>query len=160
MKKIFSLVSVATMLLGAVNVAEAKAADKAKEKKVTPPEIYLSVFDTTTNPFTDLKTTKLSRSNPNLQLCWIAQGTFYQQVNLIETFKAPAPQKMVAEGARIATSEDGKTNAIRGPLDSLNRGKVLVKCWRFDENDPLGKYSLQVQVVKKVYPPLSFSVVK
>lgn len=160
MKKILGLVSVAAVLLGAVNVADAKTADKSKGKKETPPEIYLSVFDTSTNPFTDLKTTKLSRSNPKLQLCWIAQGTFYQEVNLVETMKAPEKQTIVAEGSRVATSEDGKTNTIRGSLESLNRGKVLVKCWRFDENDPLGKYTLQVQVVKKQYKPLPFTVVK
>ncbi|OOF87283.1 hypothetical protein BKG94_09190 [Rodentibacter ratti] len=159
MKKTLSLISIATMLFGAVNMAEANAADSQKEKKTVSPEIYLSVFNTSTEPFTDLKTTALSRSQSNLRLCWVAQGQFSESVSTIETLKAPAKQKIVAKGSEVSTSQNGKVNVIRSTLKTSDQGRSLVRCWHFDETDPLGKYKLQIQIMGKVYQDLSFSVV-
>ncbi|OOF66058.1 hypothetical protein [Rodentibacter sp. Ppn85] len=160
MKKIFSLISIATMLFGAINVAEAKTADNQKEQKAVSPEIYLSVFDTSVEPFTDLKTTVLPRSQSALRLCWVAQGQFSEMVSTIETLKAPKKQTVTAQGSQISTSKDGKVNVIRSTLETLDQGRNLVRCWNFDESDPLGQYKIQIQIMGKIYQDLPFSVVK
>lgn len=160
MNKTLGLISIVTVLFGAINVVEAKTSDNQKEKKMVSPEIYLSVFDASTTPFTDLKTTVLSRSQPNLWLCWVAEGQFPEMVSTIETLKAPGKQVIEARGSQVSTSKDGKVNVIRGRLGSLDSGKRLVKCWYFDESDPLGKYKFQIQIMGKVYKDLPFSVVK
>lgn len=146
-----------TALLFSVN---AIAQNKAPEKKApAQPEIFVSVFDASQNPFTDTNTTTLSRSAENRRLCWVANGKFNKSVNLVETFNAPAAQTMmVGEHSRVSTSNDGKTNTIRGTEESYNNGKYLFKCWRFDKNDPVGKYTLQIKADKQTFPALSFSV--
>lgn len=118
------------------------------------------MFDTSTEPFTDLKTTALSRSQSNLRLCWVAQGQFSETVSAIETLKAPQKQKIVATGSQVSTSNGGKVNVIRSRLETSDQGKSLVRCWHFDESDPLGKYKFQIQVMGKIYQDLPFSVVK
>ncbi|OOF58622.1 hypothetical protein [Rodentibacter myodis] len=160
MKKYLGLVSVAAFLLSGANVVVAKEADKAKMQKSNTPEIYLSVFDASKGLLTDLNTTQVSRSNPNLQLCWAVQGSFSKKVNVIETMKAPEKQTIVAKGAKVSSSDGRKTNVIQTSLESANQGKIVGNCWRFDEQDPIGKYTLQVQVMNKFYKPMSFSVVK
>ncbi|OOF54123.1 hypothetical protein BKK56_10355 [Rodentibacter genomosp. 2] len=160
MNKTLSLISIVTVLLGAINVVEAKTSDNQKDKKMLSPEIYLSVFDASTTPFTDLKTTVLQRAQSNLQLCWVAQGQFPEMVSTIETLKAPGKQEIKAKGSQVSISKDGKVNVIRGRLGTLDNGRRLVKCWYFDESDPLGKYKLQIQIMGKVYKDLPFSVVK
>ncbi|OOF39964.1 hypothetical protein BKK49_06885 [Rodentibacter rarus] len=158
MKKTLALVSIATMLFGAVNAAEAKIAHH--QKNTASPEIYLSVFDTSTEPFTDLNTTVLSRSQSNLRLCWVAKGRFSETVSTIETLNAPAKQQVMAKGSQISTSQNGKVNVIRSTLESSAQGERLVRCWHFDETDPLGKYKFQIQIMGEIYQDLPFSVVK
>ncbi|OOF36803.1 hypothetical protein [Rodentibacter heidelbergensis] len=159
MKKTLGLMVSATALLGVINLAQATGEENKKEEKTDLPEIYLSVFNTSTEVFTDLKTTTLSRSNPNLQLCWVAQGQFGQTVSVVETLKAPKKQNVVANGSEVSTSKNGRENVIRSTLNASEQGH-LVRCWRFDESDPLGKYKLKVQILEKSYPDFSFTVAK
>lgn len=153
----FTPIFTGVALLFSVNaIAQTKTADK---NAPALPEIFVSVFDASQNPFTDTNTTTLSRSAENRRLCWVANGKFNKSVNLVETFNAPAAQTMmVSEHSRVSTSNNGKTNTIRGTEESYNDGKYLFKCWSFDKNDPVGKYTLQIKADKKTFPPLSFKV--
>ncbi|OOF50331.1 hypothetical protein BKK54_06700 [Rodentibacter genomosp. 1] len=160
MKKILYFLSIATMLFGSVNMAIANTAENKKEQKKAVSEIYLSVFDTSTEPFTDLKTTELSRHKSNLRLCWIAEGLFTEAVSTIETLKAPAKQMVTSKGSQVSTSQNGKVNVIRTTLATSDQGRRLVRCWHFDETDPLGKYKLQIQIMGRVYQDLLFRLVK
>ena len=60
----------------------------------------------------------------------------------------------------VKVSEDKKTHTITTTRDALNQGKTVVNCWKFDEKDPRGQYTIQVQVGEIVYAPLTFNVVK
>lgn len=157
MKNAIQLFSIGALLFASSQSVQSKQPEKSSKQS---PEIFLSVYDVSQNPFKNLQTTTMSRSNKNQRLCWLAQGNFYNEVNIIEKFNAPVAQNIYSEYGRVSTSNEGKTNTVRSTIKSLNRGKFLLNCWIFDESDPIGKYSLQVQANKHIFPTLTFSITK
>lgn len=126
------------------------------------PTLSLSVYDMSGQVPMDLGKKEISRSMPKQQLCWTANGEFNKQISIIEIFKSP--KKMTFSIPKnlgsVKTSKDGKTHTIAMTREPLNQGKFVVNCWHFDEKDPVGQYSIQVQLGDIVYDPLTFNVVK
>ncbi|OBX46065.1 hypothetical protein [Haemophilus haemolyticus] len=126
------------------------------------PILSLSVYDMSGQVPMDLGKKEISRSIPKQQLCWTANGEFDKQISVIEIFKSP--KKMTFSIPKnlgsVKTSKDGKTHTIAMTRKPLNQGKFVVNCWRFDEKDPVGQYSIQVQLGNIVYEPFTFNVVE
>lgn len=126
------------------------------------PTLYLSTYDMSGKTPTDLGKKDISRSAKAHQLCWVANGNFAKQITVTEVFKSPEKTTFaVSENPNaVKVSEDKKTHTITTTRDALNQGKTVVNCWKFDEKDPRGQYTIQVQVGEIVYDPLTFNVVK
>lgn len=155
MKTAIPLLSISAFLLvGCQN--------KPIEKQPTEgAKIFLSVYETTQTPMKNLCTTTISRSAKNLDLCWVVEGDFPKNVQVVETFKSSEPQIMTVSGdTKVLTFDGGKINVVKHSLENLHNGKTIVGCWSFDKSDPVGKQTLQVEVDNTVYPIVSFDVVE
>lgn len=158
MKKILTL-SLLMIAMSASVFAEQAPQSQAENQE---PVLYLSVFDTSASSPRDLKTQKLSRTNKNLQLCWLARGTFKQMADVVEQFSSPAKMtfKVNSGEGLVTSSKDKRSHTITMKRPSVSDSSVVSACWRFDNSDPIGKYSLQVKVDDIQYTPLNFEVVK
>lgn len=147
------------LLLATPAFAAVTPSDKS-DKDAPSKDIYLSVFDKTQNPMTDLKKRELSRASKSEMVCWVAKGKFPKKVKVIETFKTQAKAEFSKEGAKIDSSENKKLHSITSDIPSVNDGEYVMNCWEFGRWDPLGKYRLTVQVGKQKYEMQSFELIQ
>lgn len=154
MKKLLALASIATV--GALTVSLPAVA-----QTVEIPRAYLSVMDMSGTVAKNTGNNIYSVSNSNLQLCWAASGIPLEPANLnkvTELFIAPSVKaKFVKEGATIKV--ENERSAITSMMSSTD-DKIIQACWRFDQNDPLGKYTLRLNVNDIQFDDLVFELVK
>lgn len=127
-----------------------------------PPMLSVEVFDSSTGMPRIIEGRKFSVSKKNLDLCWTAFNVPITSNNsTVEVFVAPRKATFVSQGSKISKSKDGKKHTITSPFSTTQTDFDLVrKCWKFDKKDPLGKYTLEVQVNDIKFPPQTFHVVK
>ncbi|QGM80370.1 hypothetical protein [Otariodibacter oris] len=135
----------------------------AAEQQISVPQdiqpmLRFGVFDTSNTVAQEVE--KYSLGNPSHKLCWVAFNMPFQPLNQVkEIFNAPQKTTFIDGPSKITTSEDGKTHTLEVSLPS-NNGEFIERCWSFGENDPIGKYSVDVQVNDVTYPTQYFEVVK
>lgn len=86
------------------------------------------------------------RSKPDRLLCWFAidVATAGIPAQVIETFIAPQITKF-SYGENQAKGVEQKIQTSHQPK-LVEDKSVLEQCWRFDQDDPLGKYQLSVEI--------------
>lgn len=112
--------------------------------------------------FTRIDSDTLSRSNPKHRLCWSVVGSapiFGNTVAVVETFTSPAGASFSSPQTVTTRSADGRTHELRGSLNSIGQTAVQ-NCWKFDETDPLGKYSISVNVDGSQLPTFDFVITR
>lgn len=123
------------------------------------PMLKLAVYEN------DGKTTKELGSrydvkNEKLSLCWVIFNMPFETKNLVtEIFVSPAAATFHNNEGSSVKSNDGKTHTIQSELSRQN-DNFLARCWKFDLNDPMGKYSVQVQINNIQFDAQTFELVK
>ena len=126
----------------------------------TQPMMKFGVFDTSNKVVREVADNKYSISNKNHTLCWTAFNMPFQpDNNIVEIFKSPKKANFSDPQGNSTTSEDGQTHTISLNMKSVNN-EFIERCWNFDKNDPLGKYTLEVKVNDINFPVQTFEVVE
>lgn len=128
----------------------------------TPPMLKAGVYDISNKVARDTGDT-YSISNKNLRLCWAAFNMPFEvgnQNKIVQVFVAPNNKaKFSNPNGSTAVSKDGKTSTVTSMKASRNN-EVIEECWQFDNTDPLGKYTLSVQVNNVAFGAYQFELVK
>ena len=129
-------------------------------KEAKPPIMALTTVDVSGKVAKALNSTVYSLSKEKTELCWeVINVPFIDKNKIIEVFNAPAKSKFTAPDASITTSNEDKTHTIVSHIPSVNN-EFIRKCWKFDKTDPIGNYTLDLQVNDVIFPTQKFSVVK
>lgn len=122
------------------------------------PMIRFGVLDTRNQIAQDAGLT-YSISNPHHELCWSAFNLPFQMQNkVVEVFVSPKAAQFKSAGSTVERSKDKKTHTISTFVP--NRQASINKCWRFDKQDPLGKYKVDIRINDIVFPTQTFELVK
>lgn len=126
------------------------------------PSLALRIFDVNNGVSTPLEGSTYSVGKKTQQLCWIAFNMDFGATNTtVEVFKSPSKANFVRDGASIEANSDKTLHTVTAHnVKPSNNNSVVTQCWRFDESDPLGNYSVTVRVNNIQFPPQTFSVVK
>lgn len=157
MKKTLIMVALTAIFASNISLAENK-----ETKATTAPKVVLRVLDTSGKVAHDTGSRIYSVSNKNLMLCWDAFDMQFASGNnnrVIETFVAPNADAKFVKPASTVRKVDNSI-IVNSASVAVNGDKVLQSCWMFDKTDPLGKYSLTVQINDIVFDGLSFELVK
>ncbi|MGX2955964.1 hypothetical protein ACWIW6_06825 [Ursidibacter sp. B-7004-1] len=146
-------------ILSTTVFAEDKVQQESLEKSLEP-KLALTIYDTSNKVPRAVEGLKYSLKAKNLSLCWTAfDMPFIQSNKVVELFHSPKAGKFTDTSGSSVSSKDKKQHTIENYLPSVN-GQYIHRCWNFDKKDPLGKYSVEVQINDIKFPALSFEVVK
>lgn len=127
------------------------------------PSLALRVFEVNNGVPAPTDSTIYSVSKKNTQqLCWLAFNMPFNAENVtVEVFKSPSSANFLRNRASIEANADKTLTTVTAQhVKAINNNQVISQCWRFDESDPLGQYSLSVRVNDIQFPPQTFTVVK
>lgn len=125
-----------------------------------PPMLKLAVYDFSNNVRREVEGRKYSINNKNHQLCWVGFNMPLQFKNAVtEIFVSPSKTVFSIPSASVLTSKDGKTHTISENVEAVDN-QFITRCWKFDNKDPRGKYTVQVKINDVYFDPQSFEVVK
>ena len=142
-----------TSLVSASAFAETQPVD-------TRPMMKFGVYDTSNKVAREVANKKYSISNKNHTLCWSAFNMPFQPTNqVVEVFNSPQKAKFNNLQGSAVSAKDGKTHTISTNMPSVNN-EFIERCWYFDKNDPVGKYTLELRVNNIAFPVQTFEVVK
>ncbi|MDY4279493.1 MAG: pseudouridine synthase [[Pasteurella] mairii] len=131
---------------------------------VTPsaPIIYLSTVDTSGNILKSLNTTIYSVSNAKLNLCWEVAGMpLSAQNNVVEVMTGPERFTVIGDNnSSVDADKSGKVYTIKQVAAPAINNEFIRRCWKFDKNDPLGEYKLDVDVNGVSFPTRTFTLIK
>lgn len=156
------LVLAATLLSSTAFANDIQSAEFTEPQLATPstPMAAVSVVEAVGGVQKILNSTEISRSNPNHNLCWDASGVGRSHPDghrVQETIQSPAFMRFVDPNASIYSGDNGTRHIISsvevGTADSVGR------CWKFDNTDPVGNYTLTLNVDGVEFPSLAFTVV-
>lgn len=125
------------------------------------PFASIQVFDISGSEPKLMEGNKLSRSKPR-QLCITLANLPVQEQNLFaEYFQAPAPMSLGLEGASIQVEENKKNFLITSnvPKGAVSNN-ILLQCWQFNKENPIGTYTLDLQFNDIVFKGLKFEILK
>lgn len=132
------------------------AAQNASEKK---PTVILRVMDFSGKVPRVVNSQKVSISKKH-QLCWSTVNVpVSEKVRIVEAFYTPSATNFNSPGMTIKASEDKKEFLIIGDVNSVNN-EYVIRCWKFDNKDPIGLYRMEIQVGNIIFKDLSFSITK
>lgn len=153
MKKLFSVALIALM----PSLSFAQEATQTEK----PPVVVLRVVDNATTPAKLVEGTTLSVSKKQ-SLCVLLDNIPYQADNtLVHYFTSPKAAKFEAPSMDVKTSSDKKHFEITAKIKNTNpEMKTFHQCWKFDQNDPIGTYKLDVKMNDITFKGLSFKIVK
>lgn len=107
-----------------------------------------------------VKGRKISRTQQNQRLCWTAFNMPFDAHNrIVEIFTSPKSIQFSSEDSLVKVSKDKKQHTIQTNVKSYNN-EYIQRCWRFEQKDPVGKYTLSIQVNDVKFPAQTFEVVK
>lgn len=118
------------------------------------------IFQESANTLHPQPTNVISRSNPTYRACWsvIADTpVFGSKVNVKEVFTSPAGSSFTDGKSIVQSSIDGTKHTVSNMADSIAQSSVQ-RCWKFDNNDPIGTYTLTVEVDGVPTPAQTFEV--
>lgn len=138
--------------------SETSAAVSVNDK----PIMKIAVYDVSNKVARELGNKFSLKESKNQRLCWVVFNMPFQPNSntVIEEFTAPTNKaKFIAPQASVVVSKDGKTSTITRSMVAKNN-EYIENCWRFDNSDPLGKYTLKVQVNNVTFGTSEFEIVK
>lgn len=139
--------------------AQVNIAPSNQNKQSQPPKIKLAVYELNNDVPTEVGR-KYSVSNKNHQLCWAAFNIPLEGRNqVIERFVSPSRSVFSDPEGHVTSSPDGITHVVQTTQSNKNN-EYLLRCWRFNHTDPLGRYSLEVQVNDIRFPTQTFELVR
>ncbi|OOR98718.1 hypothetical protein B0187_07500 [Haemophilus paracuniculus] len=158
MKKYLTLAT-SLLAMSSVALAEEKPAQPAPASEAKPPMMVLYVLDSSSKVARPLQTTTYSVKNSKThQLCWTAVNVPFKASNeVVENFVAPAESTFVAKNGSVISSKDKTKHEVTYRKPSVNN-ESIGNCWRFDNTDPKGQYSLQVRVNEVQFPTQTFTI--
>lgn len=131
-----------------------------KSQPTFQPKIKFSVYELNNNVPREIGR-QYSVSNKNHQLCWAVFNMPLEARNQVsERFQTPSRAKFADPQSRVQSSTDGLTHMIETTLPSAANNEYLLRCWRFDHTDPLGRYSVDIRVNNVQFPTQTFELVK
>ncbi len=146
------------VLLGLLSAA-ALANNAGGEQQGNQPMLNLAVYDTSTQVAKPLGT-QYSVSAKGIQLCWVAFNMPFSANNkVIEIFQSPDKATFSDTVGLVVSSEDKLWHKVSSSLSSQNN-EFIQRCWAFDKNDPLGKYTLDIQINNVRFASQEFELVK
>lgn len=150
--------------LFASNLAFANTVNSSDQAEQQPSVQYrFGVFNVQSGTATPLQSNNtISRTNPNHKLCWsfISDTPFIEQtVATKESITSPAGGSFTDDKSVVQSSIDGTHHVIHSTMIPVG-GSIVERCWQFDSNDQLGKYTLTTQISDKVMPTQEFTVVE
>lgn len=149
MKKLFALT---LGLLSATAMADQPIANGQ-------PAVFLRVVDFSGKAPRPIEGNKVSISKKH-QLCWATLNmSIVGKTRVTETFHSPSATNFKAENAQSYASNDKKDFMIVSEI-TPNNDQSISRCWQLEKKDPIGKYSLDVQVGDVTFSGLKFEVVK
>lgn len=155
---------VITLALFSATAVANQSGDKRTEQIqfVNQPMLQLEVFDKSNTVARPVAGRKYSVSNKNHSLCWTAWNIPFLPRNnkSIEVFTSPKSAKFMSPDASVITQDNGKMHVVTNFNIQVTNNEFIQRCWLFDKNDPLGKYTLTVQVNDIQYPTQTFELVK
>lgn len=157
------LAAVCFGLISATAFANNAPAPATATKNTAQPMMKVAVYDISNKVSREIGSQYSVSNSKNLLLCWTAFNMSFEPANrnkVTQVFVAPSDKaNFSSEGASKMVSADGKTFTLSSVLPAQNN-EAIQQCWRFDHNDPLGKYSLSVRVNDIQFPATEFEVVK
>lgn len=124
------------------------------------PRLKLAVYDFSTSTPKEVGRT-YSLSNKHHRLCWTAFNMPFEPLNnqVTQIFTTPDKNtKFTIPAAKTEVSENGLSTIITTTQPSSKQG-VMENCWEFEKTDPLGKYTLAVQINDIVFSAIDFNVI-
>lgn len=150
-----------TLVMTALLASTIAMAEEPKTAQPLPqnqPMMKLAVYDMSNKVAREVE--KYSVKNKKNHLCWTAFNMpFEAQNKVVEIFTSPNKTKFSDGIGLVNTAKDGKTHTITANLPSQNN-EFIQRCWQFDNKDPLGKYSVKVQINDIEFPVQTFEVAK
>lgn len=120
------------------------------------PVIVAAAFALDNTIYQPLGSTTASRSNPTHHICWLAGNIPHQSTPKVqEIFVSPQPMQFNDPKATITS--DGTTTTVLSNTVDYSDGYAY-RCWQFDEQDPIGTYSVAVNINDIVFDPVSFAI--
>lgn len=123
------------------------------------PAAFIQVLDLSGKTPRTISGNKVSLSKKQ-QLCW---GTlnikFTGKTRVTETFHSPAATKFTSDKDQSYASNDKKEFVIVSEV-MPSKDNSISRCWQLEKKDPIGKYSLDVQIGDINFSGLKFEVVK
>ena len=148
------------LMIGMVGAAaHAETSFQAATPEIGPC-FNFGVFQDNQGVLRDMQANTLSRSNANARVCWAVfsdSPVFGTTVNLKENFVSPAGARFTDDQSIVQSSIDGSKHTVSKIANSM-AGTAVHRCWKFDPTDPVGTYTLTVEVDGKSYPARSFVV--
>lgn len=111
--------------------------------------VNVDVYKTIDNVLHPTKSSQISRSDRQQQLCWTAVSDvaiFKNMTNVKETFRSPVGATFNDKKSVVQSSIDGTRHTVSTPMTGIAGGTALERCWVFDPTDPVGEYSIFVEV--------------
>ncbi|MDY6215813.1 hypothetical protein [Actinobacillus porcinus] len=122
------------------------------------PAAFIRVLDMSGKTPRPIEGNKVSLSKKQ-QLCWgTLNMTLTGKTRVTETFHSPAATKFTSDKDQSYASNDKKEFVIVSEVMPSNG--AISRCWQLEKKDPIGKYTLDVQVGDINFAGLKFEVVK
>ncbi|MDG2916606.1 hypothetical protein P7M46_01065 [Bisgaard Taxon 10/6] len=139
--------------------ASVMASGNTQTSEETRPVAFLQVLDASAAQPKPMEGNRFSRKDKR-QLCVVVRNVEIQENNqLIENIKAPAKITMEANNARLIADTDGKGyRAVFEIPRTEIKNDVVLQCWEFGKQDPVGEYHVDVQFNNVVFKNLKFEV--
>lgn len=92
-------------------------------------------------------------------LCWVTENVFSDKsdVAITENFLSPPHTKFQKTNV-WSTSNDNETEHTVFYSQNNNGSGQYYVCWSFNQEDPEGKYQIQVKIDNIVFPPYQFNL--
>lgn len=153
------------LLLGLISYS-AFAEEPAKQTTTQPqvdnrPMLNLFIVDRSNKVEKVIEGLKYSlKQSKQQRLCWRAVNIPFQPKNAVtEIFTSPRKSNFADPTVSVVSSKDGKKHTVTSYISTINN-EYIARCWGFDNKDPIGKYTLEVNVNDIHFPPANFEIVK
>lgn len=129
------------------------------EQATVEPKLILGVFEDSNTGLKSTNQNAISRSNPNMRICWVAYDlNGSPKANVTEHIISPKRTIFGTVTGQSSSSADGKQHQILSTLDNVNG--TVTQCWQFDKTDPIGQYRIDISIDDIVFPTQFFNVIK
>lgn len=151
------------LISGLALISSFAFAEDSKKEVTTQnqPVAEIRVFDISGSEPKLMKGNQLSRTKQR-QLCITLANLPVQDKNLFaEYFQAPAPMAFSIEGANTQVDSNQHNTLLTMNIEKSDLvNNTLSQCWKFNKQNPIGIYKLDLQFNDLVFKGLEFEILK